>query len=79
MAAHQSLNNFYESVKFSYPRTASLMHADIMTVSVFSLAQDKTPANHAANNLRTAAQELPELLKRVLDNALIDLGFPDSR
>ena len=79
MAGQQSLNNFYESVKFSHPRTAALMHTDIQKVAVFSLADDKSPAQEAANNLRDMSRDLPEIQKRVLDCALNELGFSDSR
>lgn len=75
-AAQQSLSNFYESVKFSNPRTAALMHADILTVALFSLAKDKTPGVRAAYNLRVTAFDLPPVLQRVLEGALTDLGFP---
>jgi hypothetical protein len=71
----QSLSNFYASVKFSHPMTAALMHADILSVGIFALAQDKTPANEAAENLRRRAEDLPEIHRRVLENALTELGF----
>ena len=72
-----SLSNFYESVKFSNPRTAALMHADILQVGIFALAQDKTPALAAAENLRLTARQadLPEVQCRVLESALTELGF----
>jgi hypothetical protein len=75
----QSLSNFYQSVKFSHPRTAALMHADVLQVGIFALAQDKSPAQESADNLREMSADLPEVIKRVLENALIELGFPDSR
>lgn len=76
-AGQQSLSNFYESVKFSHPMTAALMHADVLQVAIFALALDKTPALEAAENLRRTARDrdLPEVLCRVLDNALTELGF----
>lgn len=77
-SGQQSLSNFYQSVKFSNPRIAALMHADIMQVALFAaLAQDKTPAVEAAENLRRTAREydLPEVLCRVLENALTTLGY----
>lgn len=78
MVGQQSLNNFYESVKFSNPMTAALMHADVLQVGIFALAQDKTPALKAAESLRLTARErdLPEVLCRMLENALTELGFP---
>ena len=79
MVGQQSLNNFYQSVRFSHPRTAEFMHTDIQKVAIFALAMDKSPAQDAANNLRNLASDLPEIHKRVLENALQELGFPDSR
>lgn len=78
LPGQQSLSNFYESVKFSHPMTAALMHADILEVGIFALAQDKTPAYESARHLREMARDrnLPEALCRVLDNALTELGFP---
>jgi hypothetical protein len=78
-AGQQSLNNFYQSVKFSNPRTAALMHADVLKVAIFAIAADPSPAQESANNLRNLSQDLPEVLKRVLENALVELGFPDDR
>lgn len=78
-AAQQSLRNFYASVKFSNPRTAALMHADVLKVAIFALGQDKSPAQESANNLRNLSRDLPEIHKRVLENALQGLGFPDDR
>lgn len=76
-AGQQSLSNFYESVKFSNPRVAALMHADTLQVAIFALAMDKTPAQESADNLRRIARDnnLPEVLRRVLENALTELGF----
>lgn len=73
----RSLSNFYESVKFSNPRIAALMHADVLQVAIFATALDKSPAQESAENLRRTARDydLPEVLCRVLENALINLGF----
>ena len=73
----RSLSNFYESVKFSHPMTAALMHADILQVGIFALALDKTPAQEAADHLRKTARDrnLPEVQCRVLESALTELGF----
>jgi hypothetical protein len=79
MVGQASLNNFYQSVRFSHPRTAELMHTDIQKVAIFGLAMDKSPAQDSANNLRDMARDLPEIHRRVLENALIELGFSDSR
>lgn len=76
--AQSSLKTFYESVKITNPRTAALMHADVLKVAIFSLAADKAPAQTSANNLRLLADDLPEIQRRVLENALIGLGFPNS-
>lgn len=70
-----SLNNFYQSLKFNNPSMADLMGEDILTVSLYGLSADKGPGQEAADRLRQRAQVLPELLKRVLDNALTDMGY----
>lgn len=75
MVGQASLNNFYQSVRFSYPRTAELMHTDIQMVAIFALGQDKTPANEAVDRLRMTARDLPEIHKRVLESALAELGY----
>jgi hypothetical protein len=77
MVAHASLNSFYQSVKFSHPRTAAMMHGDIQKVAIFALGQDKTPAQESAENLRKIVQEqdLPGIHRRALENALTELGF----
>lgn len=74
-AAQESLSNFYKSVKIASPRTAALMHTDIVRVAIFSTAQDPKPAQESAENLRQLAQELPRPLQGVLANALEGLGF----
>lgn len=76
-AGQQSLRNFYESVKFSNPLMATLMHDDIMIVAMHGLAADNKSehANEAADRLRREAFDLPEILRRVLENALSDLGY----
>lgn len=70
-----SLYNFYQTVKFTNPHTAALMHADLLKAEIFSTAQDKTPAIEAAKSLRLTAQELPESLRHELERALTELGF----
>jgi hypothetical protein len=75
VTGQQSLNNFYQSVKFSNPRTAALMHADILKVAIFAIAMDKSPAQESADNLRQLSRDLPEVLRRVLESALTELGF----
>lgn len=78
MTDQSPLNTFYQRVKLSNPRTAALMHADILQVAIFARAQDKTPAIEATENLRKTAQnnELPESLLLVLEDALTELGYP---
>jgi hypothetical protein len=72
----QSLSNFYESVKFSSPRMATLMHGDIMIVAMHGLSAEKSEdAQEAADRLRRRAFDLPEIHRRVLENALTDLGY----
>lgn len=75
MIGQNSLNNFYQSVKFSNPLLAARMSDDIVNVALNALSFDKTPGNESARRLREQSQELPEALRRVLDNALIDLGY----
>lgn len=74
-AGQNSLNNFYQSVMFSYPRTAALMSEDVISVALNALAFDKTPGQAAADRLREKAQDLPEIHRRVLENALENLGY----
>lgn len=71
----QSLSNFYESVKFRSPLQACLMSEDVITVALNAFSLDKTAGQNAANSLREKAKDLPELLRRVLENALKDLGY----
>lgn len=73
--AQQSLNNFYQSVKFQNPRLAEDIYPDVMEVAMGGLVADKTSAQGAAERLRRKALDLPEIQKRVLDMALTDLGF----
>jgi hypothetical protein len=75
MAAQASLNNFFQSVRFSYPRLAEAMEDDISTVAVFSFANDKSGGREAAERLRQQSMDLPEIHKRVLSNALTELGY----
>lgn len=75
MLGQQSLNNFYQSVKFSNPRLAALMSDDILTVALYAVGADKAPAQEAADRLRQRSLDLPEVLRRVLENALTDLGY----
>lgn len=75
MPGQQSLHNFYESMKFSYPYLAESMREDIMVVAMYAIAADKTPGQPAADRLRRQALDLPEIHKRVLDFALTDLGY----
>jgi|1185.fasta_scaffold56939_3 hypothetical protein len=70
-----SLNNFYQSVRFSDPLLACLMSEDIVSVALNSLALDHTSGQDAANRLRAKACDLPILMCIVLDNALTDLGY----
>jgi hypothetical protein len=74
-AAQQSLNNFYQSVKFSYPLLADLMKENIEQVALNGLCADSTPGQEYADRLRRQADRLPELHRRVLANALIELGY----
>lgn len=71
----ESLNNFYQNLKCTHPRTAELMHTDIQTVAIFAVGQNKTPANEAVDRLRMMARDLPEIHKQSLDSALTELGY----
>jgi hypothetical protein len=75
MNGQASLNNFYQSLKFNNPSMADLMGDDILNVSLYALSDDKTPGQAAAERLRQHAVYLPEILRRVLESALIDLGY----
>lgn len=76
VVGQRSLSNFYESVKFSNPRMAALMHDDIMVVAMYGLSDFKSEeAQEAADRLRRQAFNLPAVLGRVLENALSDLGY----
>lgn len=75
IAAQNSLNNFYQSVKFSNPRLAALMSDDVLTVALYALSEDKSSGQGAADRLRQLSQDLPEALRRVLEGALTDLGY----
>lgn len=70
-----SLNNFYQSVRFTNPTLAVLMTDNIITVALNALAEDKSEGQGAADRLRDQASELPEIQRRVLENALINLGY----
>lgn len=77
MTGQNSLNNFYQSVKFSNPRVAALLADDVLQVALNALGDDKSAGQIAADRLRRRAMEnnLPEVLIRVLGNALVELGY----
>lgn len=75
MIGQNSLNNFYQSVQFSNPLTAALMADDVFVVAINALGADKSGGQAAANRLREKSTDLPEVLKRVLETALTDLGY----
>lgn len=77
MSGQQSLNNFYQSVKFSYPSLAALMSDNVISVALNALGEDKSAGQAAADRLRQQAfdWDLPEVLKRVLETALTDMGY----
>lgn len=74
-AGQQSLNNFYQSVRFGYPALATQISEDVEIVALNALGADKTLGQPAADRLRRAAFDLPPLLSMVLSNALIELGY----
>jgi len=75
MNGQQSLNNFYQSVKFHNPSLVYLISDDITTVSLYALSFDKTPGQEAANRLREKTRNLPVVHQRVLESALAELGY----
>jgi hypothetical protein len=77
IAGQQSLNNFYQSVLFNNPNLAQQISDDVITVSLYGLAADKlkSPGQEAADRLRRSTYNLPEIHRRVLNNALIELGY----
>ncbi len=71
----QSLKNFYTSVVYRDPILASVMSEDVLSVGLNALSYDRAKGQAAADSLREKARDLPEVLRRVLDSALIDLGY----
>jgi len=71
----KSLNNFYNSVKYRDPLWAVVMADDIIEVALNALNDDKSAGQAAAERLRLSARDLPEVLRRVLESALTDLGY----
>lgn len=74
-SGQQSLSTFYASVKFRDPLKACLLSEDIVAVALNSLALDWVSGQEAANRLRAKSFDLPELLRRVLEKALRELGY----
>lgn len=70
-----SLNNFYQSVKFGNPTLAALMSDNVIAVALYALSDDKSPGQISADHLRNQASDLPEVLRRVLESALTELGY----
>jgi hypothetical protein len=72
-----SLNNFYTGVKFHNPRVAVIMSDNVVYVALGALSDDKTEGQAAADDLRKKAIEydLPDVLLRVLNSALTELGY----
>jgi hypothetical protein len=76
MNGQQSLKNFYQSVAFANPNLAALISDDIITVALHSLLTiDNNDGQAAAERLRQKALDMPEIHRRVLESALIDLGY----
>lgn len=75
MTGQQSLNNFYQSVKWANPTLAALMSDNVIAVALYALADDKSPGQISADQLREQASELPEVHRRVLESALTDMGY----
>lgn len=70
-----TLENFYESLKWSNPAMALLMHADLMAVAVGGMSGNRDSAYSAVMRLRDRAQGLSVPLAKILDHALSDLGY----
>ena len=75
LAAHQSLRNFYISLKWSDPILAAIISEDILEVSLCALYDDKRVGQPAANRLRARTNDVPEALGRILNNALTEMGY----
>ena len=75
MAGQRSLNNFYQSVQFTHPALADALSDDIQAVAIHALAADKSPGQVSADRLRRMTHDLPEIHRRVLENALTELGY----
>jgi len=73
--AQQALSNFYVGVMFHDPLTAAIMSEDIIAVAINSVALNNEQGQAAADRLREKAQDLPEVLRRVLESALPELGY----
>lgn len=74
-SGQQALSNFYSSVTCRDPLLASLMSEDVIAVAIYSLALNNDYGQVAANRLREKSQDLPELLRRILETALMELGY----
>lgn len=72
-----SLNNFFLSVQFQDPASAERIAPDVEVVALYHISADQNNpvAKTAADNLRRAAFDLPEIHSRVLGSALLDLGY----
>lgn len=75
MRGQNSLINFQRSVQFSNPAKAAEIHEDVLIVGLGALAEDKSLSQDAADRLRSATLNLPEIHVRVLNHALEDLGY----
>jgi len=75
LPGQRSLENFYVSLQFQDPARALIMADDIRTVALYSLSDNHETACDAVYRLRQRALGLPPVLSRVLDHALVDLGY----
>lgn len=77
MTIDNSLRNFYESLKFSNPTLATRYADDVTTVAVNALGEDKSGGQESATRLRKRVLDdnLPEVLVRILNNALTEMGY----
>lgn len=70
-----SLNNFYQIIKARYPTLAAVISEDIITIALYGLGDDKRPAQEALERLRRRTQDLSEVHRRMMEDALIELGY----
>lgn len=71
----RTFENFFESVQYSDPAFAELIHDDMVTIALGGISADRTSAYEAVRRLRARVDRLPMIHVRILDNALEELGY----